>query len=686
MVEIVLNGQTIRVPEGITLIQAFEIAGDQIPRFCYHDRLKIAGNCRMCLVEVENPRSSKPVASCATNVSPGMIVRSDTEMVKKAREGVMEFLLANHPLDCPICDQGGECDLQDQAYVYGKGTGSFNEEKRSVIDKNMGPLIQTNMTRCIHCTRCVRFMEDIAGTRELGTFGRGEDMEISTFLEKNIESELSGNIVDLCPVGALTAKPCAFSFRSWELEHTDSIDILDAACSNIRIDSRGMEVMRILPRCNEEINQEWIGDKTRFAIDGLKMQRIDRSYMKKNGKICEASYDDAINLVAKKITTLEFSQIGCLIGDLADVQTAYVAKVLMDKIGSTSYECRQDGAMIDTSSRGNYIFNTSIARIEEATDILLIGTNPRWESPTINLRIHNAVKSRDAKVANIGFQSNLNYNVDHIGSDASSLVDILSGKHKYSAILEKSERPAIILGQDAINGEYGDIVMNTVLQMVKNYQIDRRDNWNGYNMLHKVAGRVGALDVGFIGNKSRTIRDILNDCSDGKIKLLIVVGADEIQDLDKLKDTFVVYIGTHGDRVANIADVILPSSCYTEKSAFYANTEGRYQSTLQAVNTIGESKEDVEIFFDISRSSGIDLGFRDYNSMIQCLTRDVPEVNNCFDRVISGDVKSNSDDQYRDKVLYGIEFKSTMKNFYMTDYISRSSKTMSICSQALLDA
>ncbi len=577
MIKVIIDDKEVSVPIGINLIQACQEAGSEVPRFCYHDRLKIAGNCRMCLVEVINPKGpAKPVASCSIEVSEGMIVSTKSEMVQKARKGVMEFLLANHPLDCPECDQGGECDLQDQAYVYGKDRSRYNEKKRIVEDKNMGSLIRTNMTRCIHCTRCVRFIEDVAGTTEIGAFGRGEDMEISTFLEQNIISELSGNIVDLCPVGALTSKPYSYTARSWELEKTDTIDIMDAVGSNIRVDTRGFEVMRVLPRINEEINEEWISDVSRFSYDGLKYQRIDNAY------ICgvECSVDLAIQEACNLIKNNETAVI---IGDLIDVETAFETKKLIDKLGLKYYECRQDGAKIDTSNRQNYLFNTGIINIPDADFILLVGTNPKIEAPIINMKIRRAFLN-GAKIFGIGIYDDLHYSYKILNNDC--LSDIFNEKHEICEQLKNAKKPMIIVGQDAVKIEG---VMETILAISNKYFI--KENWNGYNMLHKVAGRVGALDVGLSGCG---IEEILNKCENGEIKTVLAIGCDEI-DCSKFSNTNIIYVGTHGENLAQIAKVILPASCYTEKEAIFINTEGVIQNTMQAIPKIGNCLNDCEL-------------------------------------------------------------------------------------------
>lgn len=686
MASITINGNQIIVPDNIPLIEACALAKVEIPRFCYHDRLKVAGNCRMCLVEMIIPKSPKPVASCATKVSDGMVVSTNSDMVHSARKGVMQFLLINHPLDCPICDQGGECDLQDQAYFYGKDHSEFSEMKRSVDDKNMGPLVQTHMTRCIHCTRCIRFMDDIAGTSELGVIARGEHMAITTFSGKNLQSELSGNIIDLCPVGALTAKPYASQARSWELQHTNSIDILDAIGSNIRIDSRGLKVVRILPRVNAGINQEWLSDKSRFAHDGLYLQRIDQPYIKKGWQgLEETDFPKAIAKVVDMIGKIPGESIAALAGPLTDLQTAYSLKVLLDHLGSQNYDCRIDGAAISCTSRGNYLFNSTIAGVERATSLLLIGTNPRWEAALINARIFSAVSQNKFSVANIGFHSNLNYKVEQLGHQASVLQDILNGQHEYAKILKDGDRPMIIAGRDAISGSHGNVIAELILRIVEKYKLDQRDDWNGYNLLHKTASSVGALDVGLLPQqKDSNIHSIMDKCKTGEIKMLILTAADDLPDNTDLSNVFVVYIGTHGDKYAQDADVILPAACYTEKCALYANTEGIYQHTMQAVPKIGNAKDDCDIIIDIMKSLSIKTPFRNKEELLLHLDKIIgfsAKYNNCQRASYRVSCDPSMDESYLLKAdLQHVQMTATMRNFYMTDCISRASKTMSLCS------
>ncbi|HJN04198.1 MAG TPA: NADH-quinone oxidoreductase subunit NuoG, partial [Alphaproteobacteria bacterium] len=495
MPTLTIDGTEITVENGLTVMQACEQAGVEIPRFCYHDRLSIAGNCRMCLVEIE--RSPKPVASCAMPAADGMVVLTNTESVKKAREGVMEFLLINHPLDCPICDQGGECDLQDQAMAYGRGSNRFAENKRAVRDKNLGPLVKTIMTRCIHCTRCIRFASEIAGVPELGAIGRGEHMEITTYVEGALTSELSGNLIDLCPVGALTSKPYAFSARSWELTKTESIDVHDAVGSSIRVDSRGQAVMRVLPRPHEDLNEEWISDKTRFAVDGLARQRLDRAYVRDQGKLRAATWSEAFARIADRVRGVEGSRIAALAGDLADAESIYALKGLMGSLGSANLDCRLDGAALDPRVRASYLFNTTIAGIENADACLLVGTNPRWEAPLINARLRKRYLMGGFPVGVIGPAVDLTYRTESLGAGPETLAGILAGNHSFARTLEAADRPMIVLGQGALTRPDGAAVLATGRAVAEKFGMVR-NGWNGFNVLQTAAARVGAMDIGFV--------------------------------------------------------------------------------------------------------------------------------------------------------------------------------------------
>ena len=582
MPKLTLDGKEVEFEQGMTVLQVCEQGGVEIPRFCYHEKLEIAGNCRMCLVEVK-PGPPKPAASCAMPAGDGMEVSTNSEMVKNAREGVMEFLLINHPLDCPICDQGGECDLQDQAFTYGGGRSEYNECKRSVEDKYMGPIIKPHMTRCIHCTRCVRFAESIAGVPELGQVGRGEHAEITTYVEGAISSELSGNMIDLCPVGALTSKPYAFKARPWELQKTESIDVMDAVGSNIRIDSRGNAVMRILPRLHEDINEEWISDKTRYVCDGLQRQRLDKPYVRKGGKLEVASWSEAFAAIAKQLKGLPAEKTAALAGNLVCTESMFALKNLMKSLGSGNLDCRQDGAQISYENRADYLFNTTIAGLEDADLILLVGTNPRFEAPLVNARIRKTYLSKGIKVYNIGNEHDLTYPVTELGANPQILADIASGKHDLAKEIAAAKNPVIILGMGALARSDGEDIFKTAKFLATNSPIIS-DDWNGFNILHDAAARVGGLDIGFVpqNKDDKGIVEIIESIESGDIEFLYLLGVDEI-DTRYFGDAFVVYQGHHGDIGAERADVILPAAAYTEKSATYVNMEGRPQRTQKAV-------------------------------------------------------------------------------------------------------
>ncbi len=619
MPKLIIDGKEHDVPQGITLIQACQLAGIEIPRFCYHERLSIAGNCRMCLVEVAG--MPKPVASCAMSVNdlrpardgtpPTIITTSET--VKKAREGVLEFLLINHPLDCPICDQGGECDLQDQTMAYGFDASRFQDNKRAVEDKYLGPLIGTYMTRCIHCTRCVRFMTEVAGVEELGAIGRGEDMEITTYLERGLLSNLSGNVVDLCPVGALTSKPYAFMARPWELTKTPSIDTMDALGSAIRVDSRGREVMRILPRVNDAINEEWISDKTRHVWDGLRTQRLDRPYIRRNGKLVPADWDEAFKAIAAKLKGLDGSRFAAIAGDLAGVEEMFALKLLADALGSANIDCRQDGAKLDPAlGRATYLFNSTIAGIDEADAFLLVGTDPHLEAPVLNARILKSIRHAFGArpVGLIGQETDLTYPYDYLGAGPETLAEIANGNHPFANKLEAAERPMLILGQGTLARPDGAGVLALAAKAaIAIGAIKPALAWNGFNLLHNAAARVGGLDLGFVpGAGGRDVEAILDGATQGNIEAVYLLGADEI-DMARLGDAFVIYQGSHGDAGAHRADVILPGAAYTEKSAIYVNTEGRTQMTARATFPPGEAREDWKIVRALSEVLGKTLPF-----------------------------------------------------------------------------
>ncbi|MBL4907419.1 MAG: NADH-quinone oxidoreductase subunit G, partial [Sneathiella sp.] len=544
MPTLTVDGVEVTVENGTTILQACEEAGAEIPRFCYHERLSIAGNCRMCLVEME--KAPKLVASCAMPAGDGMVIHTNTEKVKNGREGAMEFLLINHPLDCPICDQGGECDLQDQSMAYGSGNSRYLESKRAVTNKNMGPLISMTMTRCIHCTRCVRFATEVAGVEELGAINRGENMEIATYLEQALNSELSGNIIDLCPVGALTSKPYAFTARPWELSKTESVDTLDAVGASIRIDSKGQEVMRILPRLNEDINEEWLSDRSRFSYDGLKTQRLDTPYVRKDGKLQAVGWNEALELAAEKLNGTEASKIGAIAGDLACAESMKALKDLMDAYSVTNIDCRQDGAKLSTATRSAYLFNSTISGIEDADALLIVGSNPRVEASLINARIRKRWKKGNFPIALIGEETNLTYAHEYLGAGAATLKEVADGKHSFAKILKKAERPMIIIGQGALARSDGDAILALAKKVADDFGMVSED-WNGFNVLHTAAARVAGLDLGLVpGEKGKSAPEMVDAAAAGELDVLYLLGADEV-DMSKLEKSFVIYQGSHGD-------------------------------------------------------------------------------------------------------------------------------------------
>jgi NADH-quinone oxidoreductase subunit G len=671
MPKLTVDGKAIEVPVGTTVLQACEIAGAEIPRFCYHERLSVAGNCRMCLVEQE--KSPKPIASCAMPAADGMIIHTDTPMVRKARQGVMEFLLANHPLDCPICDQGGECDLQDQAMAYGFDRGRFAEGKRAVRDKEFGPLVKTVMTRCIHCTRCVRFATEVAGVEELGALGRGEHLEIGTYVEKALRSELSANIIDLCPVGALTSKPYAFVARPWELNKTDSVDVLDAVGSNIRIDSRGREVMRVLPRLNEAVNEEWISDKTRFACDGLIRQRLDRPFVRRDGKLHPASWPEAFAAIAQRLKGLPGGKIAAIAGDVADAEAMLALKDLMEGLGSSNIDCRQDGAALDPACRAGYLFNTTIAGIEQSDLCLIVGSNPRWEAPIVNARILKRVNQGRYKVAVIGPRIDLTYKYEYLGSGPETLKELAEGRHPFAEALKQAKRPMLVLGQGAIARTDGAAVLALARKLADSAGLVK-EGWNGFNVLHTAAARVGGLELGFVpGPGGRDVGGILKAAAKGEIEVVYLLGADEI-DMANFGKSFVIYQGHHGDFGAHRADVILPGAAYTEKDAIYMNTEGRPQLAQRAVFPPGEAREDWAILRALSDALGKALPYDNLAQLRRRLYQLAPRFQK-LDSIEAAEWGAFG----REGTIEPSAFRSPIDNFYMTDPISRASETMAKC-------
>jgi NADH-quinone oxidoreductase subunit G len=689
MAQIKVDGKLVEVPDHFTLMQAAEAAGAEIPRFCYHERLSVAGNCRMCLVEVKGG-PPKPQASCAMGVKdlrpapdgspPEMF--TNTPMVKKAREGVMEFLLINHPLDCPICDQAGECDLQDQAVAFGLDGSRFSENKRAVSDKYLGPLVKTKMTRCIHCTRCVRFTTEVAGVSELGLLGRGEDAQITPYIEAALSSELVGNIIDLCPVGALTSKPYSASARPWELVKTESIDVMDALGSAIRLDSRGSEIMRIVPMINEDINEEWISDKTRFICDGLKSQRLDRPYIKKNKKLVEASWDEALNAVARKVKKAD-NKIGAIAGDLAGVEEMYALKTLFNSLGSGHTDCRPPMSAIDPEiDRGAYIFNPTIAGIEEADAILIIGANPRIEAALLNARIRKAWRAKDLPIALVGEKVDLTYDYQHLGDDVDTLKALATGSHKFNKILKKAKKPIVIVGEAALSHaseskKLGRDILGMAL-MIANNAGALSESWNGFGVLHNAASRVGGLDIGFVPHNSGVCSaDQIKLAAKGELEVLFLLGADEY-DMSAMGDSFVIYIGSHGDAGAHRADVILPGSAYSEKSATYVNTEGRVQISNRAIFPPNEAKEDWAIIRALSARVGATLDFDSLAQLRQALYQEYPHLSE-VNSILAGDIGQMKKKAKIAAKTKNIKFTSAVKNFYLTNPIARASKVMGEC-------
>ena len=672
-----VDGQEIEVLPGTTILQACQQAGVEVPHFCYHERLLIAGNCRMCLVEVE--KSPKPVASCAMPVADGNVIHTDSEKARKARHGVMEFLLINHPLDCPICDQGGECDLQDQAMAYGFDRGRYDENKRAVRDKDFGPLVATSMTRCIHCTRCIRFLTEVAGVQELGATGRGEAMEISTYIERALGSEMSGNIIDLCPVGALTSKPYAYVARPWELRKTESVDALDAVGSNIRIDARGAQVLRILPRLHEDVNEEWISDKTRFAHDGLMHRRLDRPYIRRAGRLVEADWQEALDLVADRMKTVPGERIAAIAGDLCDAESMFALKELLGSRGATSLDCRQDGARLDPSCRAGYLFNTTIAGIEQADACLLIGTNPRWEAPLVNARLRKRFLHGGFRVGAIGPTLDLTFPVEMLGQGGETLGALASGGHSWAEILRGAKAPMLVLGQGALARPDGHRVLGAVRALAEALGL-LRGGWNGFNVLHRAAARIGGLDMGFVpAAGGKDVAGILAGCRSGAIEVLYLLGADEL-DLSDTGSTFVIYQGHHGDRGAARADVVLPGCAYTEKDATYVNTEGRAQLARRGTFAPGEAREDWTILRALSGAVGRPLPFDSLPDLRQRLRSAHPSFGE-IDQVPRAAWGSFGEAGAVDAV----PFVYPIADFYRTDPISRASPTMARCSELFVN-
>ena len=672
MPKITINGKEIEFEKGMTVLQACELADVEIPRFCYHEKLSIAGNCRMCLVELE--KSPKPIASCAMPAAEGMNIKTNTTFVEKARKGVMEFLLANHPLDCPVCDQGGECDLQDQSLYYGVDKSRFVENKRDVKEKYMGPLIKTQMTRCIHCTRCVRFATEVAGVPEIGAIGRGENMEITTYLEKSMESELSANVIDLCPVGALTSKPYAFEARPWELKKTESVDVMDAVGSNIRVDTYNWEVKRILPRLNNEINEEWISDKTRYSCDGLLKQRLDVPYIKKNNKLQKSTWDEAINLLVDKIHSVQPNEIAGHIGDMINMENALSFKKFFKTLKSENLEFREKNFYINPDEKMNYIFNSSIAGIEDTDLILLVGTNPRHEASILNARIRKTFVQKKIPIFSIGNPGDLTYEYEIIGDSTEDIKKIVNKEHDFSQKLLSAKKPIIIIGESALELKSGGYIFEEFKRfLIKNNLIN--ENWNGLNILVQNASTVGLLDLKILQDKKEKSSSFFDDLKNRKFKLLYLLGSDNLE--FQKNDEFIVYQGSHGDRGAEIADLILPSATYTEQNGLYENLEGRIQECKKASYPIGEALEDWKIFNQIIKK----LGFKDYKVNFDELRKEVLEIAPNFSGINELPKKSVIKTNNIETSFFSEKIFVRELDYYYTNSISRSSKTMSECRQ-----
>ena len=672
MPKITINGKEIEFEKGMTVLQACELADVEIPRFCYHEKLSIAGNCRMCLVEME--KSPKPIASCAMPAAEGMNIKTNTSLVEKARKGVMEFLLANHPLDCPVCDQGGECDLQDQSLYYGVDKSRFVENKRDVKEKYMGPLIKTQMTRCIHCTRCVRFATEVAGVPEIGAIGRGENMEITTYLEKSMESELSANVIDLCPVGALTSKPYAFEARPWELKKTESIDVMDAVGSNIRVDTYNWEVKRILPRLNNEINEEWISDKTRYSCDGLLKQRLDVPYIKKENKLQKSSWDEAINLLVEKIQSFKPEEIAGHIGDMVNMETALGFKKLFKIFKSKNIEFREKNFYINPSEKMNYIFNSSISGIEESDLILLIGTNPRYEATILNARIRKAFVQRKVPIFSIGNPGDLTYDYNIIGSKTDDIKKIINNENDFSKKILLAKKPIIIIGESALELKSGKYIFEELKKFLVNNNLIN-ENWNALNILVQNASTVGLLDLKILPTEKEDNSSFFNNLNNKKFKFLYLMASDN---LDFKKDNeFVVYQGSHGDRGAELADIILPSATYTEQNGLYENLEGRLQECKKASYPIGEALEDWKIFNKIIKT----IGRQEESSSFDQLRKEVLSNIPNFSKINELPKHTETKNSNIEASFISEEVLIREIDYYYSNSISRSSKTMSECRQ-----
>ncbi|MDB2678799.1 NADH-quinone oxidoreductase subunit NuoG [Candidatus Pelagibacter bacterium] len=671
MLKLKVNDIEVEVEDGLTVLQACEKAGVEIPRFCYHEKLSIAGNCRMCLVEME--KSPKPVASCAMPAAEGMNIKTNTAFVEKARKGVMEFLLANHPLDCPVCDQGGECDLQDQSMFYGVDKSRFKENKRSVPEKNMGPLIKTQMTRCIHCTRCVRFATEVAGVPELGAIGRGEDMQITTYLEQSMQSELSANVVDLCPVGALTSKPYVFEARPWELKKTETIDVMDAIGSNIRVDTYDWEVKRILPIINEDINEEWISDKTRYACDGLLNQRLDTPFIKYNGKFEKASWEEVYKIIKSKLDNTSKDKVCGFVGDLTNMETAYIFKEFFDRtLDIQNYESRSNNRFTDTSKRENYLFNSTINGIEDADFIFLIGTNPRFEATILNARIRKSYLNNNTQIVSLNDLGDLTYPYESLDGQTQTLKDIFDGNHNISKQIIGAKKPMIVLGESLLNINSSKYFFNKIKEfLIENKKMS--EEWNPLNVLSCDAATVGNYDLGLVNEDNNLLKDLQNH----KFDIVYLIGQDNLN-FDK-KDEFIIYQGSHGDKGAEIADIILPGSAYTEQDGYFTNLEGKIQKAYKASYPPGDAKEDWQIINELAELMNNRKLFNDKDELESSMLN---YLNLEKEKQANEDDKNTKTDEN--------EFKSetlniVVKDYYFSNVIARSSKTMVDCNNSKLN-
>ena len=663
MQKLKINNIDIEIEEGLTVLQACEKAGVEIPRFCYHERLSIAGNCRMCLVEIE--KSPKPIASCAMPATDGMNIKTNTPLVEKARKGVMEFLLANHPLDCPVCDQGGECDLQDQSMFYGVDKSRFKENKRQVPEKNLGPLIKTIMTRCIHCTRCIRFATEVAGVEELGAIGRGEDMQITTYLEKSMESEMSGNVVDLCPVGALTSKPYVFEARPWDLKKTETIDVMDAVGSNIRVDTYEWEVKRVLPRINEDINEEWISDKTRHACDGLLNQRLDTPYIKKDGALIKSSWKEAFKLIKNKILQTSSDKISGFVGDMINMEASYIFKELLSKVFKTEwYESRSDHYYLNTYNRENYLFNSKIKGIEESDLIILIGTNPRFEATILNARIRKAYVKNKTEIFSLNNVGDLTYPYKLINGDTETIKNISEDNHELSEKIKKANKPLIIFGQSYLllkSSVYTLELLKSFLS--KNNKIS--NEWNALNLISNDASTVGSIDLGIYNNKNNE-NEVLKNLQNNSYEVVYLLGADNLN-FNK-KNEFIIYQGSHGDKGAELADIILPSAAFTEQDGFYTNLEGVMQKAYKASYPPGEAKEDWQVINELSKY----ISSKNLYDSKESLEKNMTNYLNLHNS------KNNNSTKFENNFTKEKIFIKDI-DYYYSNAIARASKTMSEC-------